>query len=118
MTAVPGAVALAGDVPARPAAEGWLRVAARNAFPFVVVGGIWEIVAHAGIFPAALFPSLEQVAATFVRLTVTGILPLHAIETLARLLAGFSIAAVFGVTIGLLMGRSRTTEEYLLPLVS
>lgn len=118
MTTVPGAVALSGSPSARPAAEGWLRVAARNAFPFVVFGGIWEIVARAGVFPAALFPTLEQVAVAFVRLTVSGILPLHTIETLARLLSGFALAAVFGVAIGLLMGRSRASEEYLLPLVS
>lgn len=111
-------IALSGDRPARPAAEGWLHRAAWNAFPFVVLGALWEIVAHAGVFPAALFPTLEQVAVTFVKLTVSGILPLHATETLARLLAGFALAAVFGVGIGLLMGRSRATEEYLLPLVS
>ena len=39
------------------------RAVARNAFPFVVVGGAWEIVAHLGIFPPRLFPSLETVAA-------------------------------------------------------
>ena len=116
--AVPGAAALSGDLPARPAEDGWLRVAARNAFPFLVVGGIWEVVAHAGIFPALLFPPLERIAVTFVKLTISGILPLHALETLARLLSGFAIAAVCGIAIGLAMGRSRRAEDYLLPLVS
>jgi len=116
--AVPGALALGRDLPARPAGEGRLRVAGRNAFPFIVVGAVWEIVAHAGLFPEVLFPPVERVAVTFVRLTVTGILPLHAVETLARLLTGFALAAVVGVAIGLAMGRSRAVEEYLLPLVS
>jgi NitT/TauT family transport system permease protein len=116
--AAQGAVALSGDLPARPVEDGWLRVVARNAFPFLVVGGIWEIVAHAGVFPTLLFPPLERVAVTFVKLTISGILPLHALETLARLLSGFAIAAVLGITIGLAMGRSRRAEDYLLPLVS
>ncbi len=116
--AAQGTAALSGDLAVRPAADGRLRVALRNAFPFLVVGGIWEIVAHAGVFPALLFPTLERVALTFVKLTISGILPLHALETLARLLSGFSLAAVFGVAIGLLMGRSRRMEDYLLPLVS
>jgi len=116
--AAQGTATLSGDVPASPAADGRLRVVARNAFPFLVVGGIWEILAHAGVFPALLFPTLERVAVTFVKLTVSGILPLHALETLARLLSGFALAAVFGVAIGLLMGRSRRMEDYLLPLVS
>ena len=116
--AAPQAPALAGAVPARPAAQAWVVNAAWNVVPFLVVGAIWEIVAHAGVFPAVLFPTLEKVAAAFVRLTVSGILPMHALWTLVRLLSGFSLAAVFGVAIGLLMGRSRAVEEYLLPLVS
>jgi NitT/TauT family transport system permease protein len=97
--------------------ERW-RAVARNIFPFVVVGTIWEIVAWAGVFPHRLFPTLEEVASTFIRLTIAGILPHHAIQTLIRLLTGFTLAGVFGVTIGVLMGRSRRAEDIFLPLVS
>jgi NitT/TauT family transport system permease protein len=82
------------------------------------VGAIWEIVAWSGAFPPRLFPSLETVAATLWRLTLEGILPHHAAETLARLAAGFVIAALAGVAIGIAMGRSRRAEDLLLPLVS
>ncbi len=81
--------------PERPAGAGgarW-RVIARNAFPFLVVGAIWEIVAWAGVFPHQLFPTLEEVALSFVRLTVSGILPHHAIDTMIRLLSGFALAS-------------------------
>jgi NitT/TauT family transport system permease protein len=90
----------------------------RSAVPFLVVGATWELVARSGEFPARLFPSLEQVAATFARLTAEGILPHHAALTLYRLAAGFAIAALAGVALGLLMGRSRRAEAFLLPLVS
>src|ERR1700689_540062 len=83
-------------------AAGPLRRAARNAFPFVVVGAMWEIVAHLGLFPPRLFPPLEAVAAVFARLTLNGVLPHHAFDTLVRLTAGFVLAAVVGVTIGIL----------------
>ncbi len=96
---------------------GW-RALARTAFPFFVVGAIWEIVAHLRVFPVRLFPSLEVVAAALVRLTAQGILPHHALETLARLLAGFSLAALAGVAAGIAMGRFRRAEDILLPLVS
>ncbi|HZT88847.1 MAG TPA: ABC transporter permease [Stellaceae bacterium] len=95
-----------------------MSVAAGNVFPFAVVGAIWEAVAHAGVFPAKLFPTVEQVAATFVRLTVSGILPHHALDTVLRLGAGFAIAAALGLGVGLAMGRSRRAEDLLLPLVS
>jgi ABC-type nitrate/sulfonate/bicarbonate transport system permease component len=92
--------------------------AARNAFPFVVVGTLWEAVAHAGVFPPRFFPPLEAVAAAFSRLTVSGVLPHHALDTVVRLTAGFALAAIVGVTVGVLMGRSRRAEDILLPLVS
>lgn len=95
-----------------------LRLIWRNIFPFVVVGALWEIVAWAGIFPRRLFPTLEEVALSFMQLTVAGILPHHAIETVIRLLTGFSLAAMIGVTVGVLMGRSRRAEDIFLPLVS
>ena len=107
-----------GGVPDRPQARERLRAVARNFFPFLVVGAIWEIIAWTEIFPRRLFPTLEEVAASFVRLTVAGILPHHAIETVIRLLSGFALAAFIGVTIGVLMGRSRRAEDICLPLVS
>lgn len=107
----------ASGVSSSRAGERW-RSVARNIFPFIVVGLLWEIVAWAGLFPPRLFPTLETVAHSFYALTVAGILPHHAIETLIRLLSGFALAGVFGVGIGILMGRSRLAEDIFLPLVS
>ena len=94
------------------------RVVLRNLFPFVVIGSLWEIVARAGIFPPRLFPPLEEVAAAFARLTASGILPHHVLDTVIRLLSGFALAALVGVAIGIAMGRSRRAEDIFLPLVS
>jgi len=99
-------------------AEGPLRRTMRNIFPFLVVGSLWEIVAHLGWFPPRLFPPLEAVAGAFASLTLNGVLPHHAFDTLVRLSAGFTLAAVVGVALGVLMGRSRRAEDILLPLVS
>jgi NitT/TauT family transport system permease protein len=90
----------------------------RAAFPFAVVAAIWELVAHSGAFPPRLFPPLEEIGATLARLTVQGILPHHAAETVFRLAFGFAIAAALGVLVGILMGRYRRAEDLLLPLVS
>jgi NitT/TauT family transport system permease protein len=90
----------------------------RAAFPFAVVAAIWELVAHSGAFPPRLFPPLEEIGATLARLTVQGILPHHAAETVFRLAYGFAIAAALGVLVGILMGRYRRAEDLLLPLVS
>jgi ABC-type nitrate/sulfonate/bicarbonate transport system permease component len=89
-----------------------------TAFPFIVVGAAWEAVAHAGLFPPRLFPPLEAVGAALARLTASGILLHHAAETLLRLGAGFALAALVGVALGIAMGRSRRAEDIALPLVS
>ncbi len=94
------------------------RGIARSAFPFVVAAIIWEALAHAGIFPARLFPPVEAVIAALVRLTVAGILPHHALDTVLRLSGGFMLAAVAGVAVGIAMGRWRLAEDVFLPLVS
>lgn len=88
------------------------------ALPFVVLAVSWDLVARAGGFPPRLFPSVEQVAATFASLTASGILLHHAGETLLRLVVAFAIAAIVGAFAGIAMGRSRRVEDLLLPLVS
>lgn len=89
-----------------------------NLAPFIVVGAVWEVVARAGVFPPRLFPTLETVATTLAQLTVSGILPHHAALTLYRLAAGFALAGLAGVVLGIAMGRWRRAEAILLPLVS
>jgi len=115
--AVPASAATISGISTAGEEARW-RVIARTAFPFLVVGGAWEIVAHLGIFPPRLFPPLEAVGSAFLRLTIAGILPHHVLDTLARLLAGFALAALAGVAIGIAMGRSRRAEDIFLPLVS
>jgi NitT/TauT family transport system permease protein len=90
----------------------------RNIYPFIVLGALWEAIAHLGIFPAQFFPPVESIAAVFARLTASGVLPHHAFATLIRLTAGFALAACIGIAVGVIMGRSRRAEDILLPLVS
>jgi NitT/TauT family transport system permease protein len=111
------AAASAPVIAAKPE-RSWLSNLASNLFPFIVLLGLWEIMAHSGLLPKRLFPSLEEIAATFVRLIVEGILPRHVGETVLRLVGGFGIAAVFGVVIGILMGRFRFAEDTMLPVVA
>jgi NitT/TauT family transport system permease protein len=118
MTDVPANSAEALIGTAAPARESRLRVAARTAFPFLVLALAWEITVWLGVFPPKLFPSLGTVAQAFWQLTISGILPHHVLDTVLRLLIGFALSAGVGVGIGILMGRSRRMEDIVLPLVS
>lgn len=85
---------------------------------FVLAALAWQLAVSIGYFPQKLFPGLGTVADTLVRLVTNGTLPLAAAATLFRLLLGFLLAAVVGVTLGVLMGRYAWVEDALLPIVS
>jgi NitT/TauT family transport system permease protein len=78
----------------------------------------WEAFARSRAFPAALTPTVPEVAAAVGRLAADGTLFGHAGATLGRVLAGLVLAAVVAVPLGLLMGRWRPAERFCLPLMS
>jgi NitT/TauT family transport system permease protein len=83
-----------------------------------VAATLWQAFAWWGPFPPKLFPGVDKIVSAFVRLIVTGILPVHAFWTLVRLVIGFGLGAALGVAVGMAMGRSRWAEDLLLPIVS
>jgi len=83
-----------------------------------VAATLWQAFAWWGPFPPKLFPGVDKIVSAFVRLMVTGILPVHAFWTLMRLVVGFGLGASLGVAVGMAMGRSRWAEDLLLPIVS
>ena len=91
---------------------------AEAVFPFIVIGVLWEAFARLGPFPPKLFPGVETIFSTFVRLVGNGILLIHASSTLLRLIIAFLLAALAGVGLGILIGRYRWAEDFFLPLVS
>ena len=83
-----------------------------------MVAILWQGFAMLRVMPPQLFPGIDRIAATFARLLTSGILPVHALSTLARLVAGFALGGAVGLALGILMGRYRLAEDLLLPLVS
>lgn len=86
--------------------------------PFVVVGVLWQAFSLLGPFPPKLFPHVETIVSTFFRLIGDGILPVHALSTILRLILAFFLAALLGVGLGIIMGRYRWAENFFLPLMS
>jgi len=79
---------------------------------------IWEAAARSGLWSRLLFPSLGSVAYEFGRF-VTNPESLHeAWVSLYRALGGFALAAIVGIFVGMLMGRSKLVAGLLDPLFS
>ncbi len=79
---------------------------------------VWEAFARSGLFSSALSPSLTVILPALVQMVVKGTIFIHIGYTLYRILWGLGLAALVGVPIGILMGRSKAAERFMLPLVS
>ena len=78
----------------------------------------WEVFARSGSLPPAITPPVEAIVMAIGRMIGDGTLFVHVGYTLARIAAGMGLAAVVGVPLGMVMGRARPVERFVLPLVS
>ena len=79
---------------------------------------IWEAAARSGLWSKLLFPSVFSIAYEFGLFLVTPERLHEAWVSLYRALGGFALAAVVGIFVGMLMGRSKLVAGLLDPLFS
>lgn len=91
--------------------------AIRYLFPIALLVLFWEIGARTGVINPNLFASPSAVGQALLDLASTGTLWRDTSASIARVSIGFSIAAVVGVGLGLLLGRATAFARYLLPLI-
>lgn len=96
--------------------DGWTPRGINWVGPLAFVVG-WEAVAGLGLVSPTVVPAASDVAVAFVELFRTGRVFEHITASLKRFAAGFGLAVVTGVTVGLTMGEVRTLYELLNPLV-
>jgi NitT/TauT family transport system permease protein len=93
----------------------------KRLLPFVLVAVAlvaWETAARSGLWSRLLFPSLVNIATELARFFSSTASLMEAWVSLYRALGGFALAAVVGVFLGMLMGRSRFVAGLLDPLFS
>jgi NitT/TauT family transport system permease protein len=77
----------------------------------VTLAGVWEVAGRSG--DPHLLPPLSKVAAVWVDLLISGQLFQALAVSLQALTLGFILSVLFGVPLGLLMGRYRRVESFL-----
>jgi ABC-type nitrate/sulfonate/bicarbonate transport system permease component len=102
----------------KPAPRRQLTEALEFILPFVVVAGVWQLLAVSGWFPPVLIPSVPRVLQTGWSLILSGVLFGHLFASMARLLIGFAVGCVVGSMLGLAMGLSIRMERFFLPLLN
>jgi NitT/TauT family transport system permease protein len=97
-----------------------LKILASYGIGFLALASLvlgYELLALYGGFSAKFVPGIGAIAEAFVRLVANGALPLATAATLYRLVAGFALAALVGVSVGILMGHYEWVEDTLLPVI-
>jgi NitT/TauT family transport system permease protein len=94
------------------------RMVLRAGATLVLAAALYEVIARSGHFPAVLVPTLEKVGRTLLNVLLDGSMLRHAWHTLARVMIGLSLAIAVGLPLGILMGRFRPIEGFVLPLAS
>jgi len=78
---------------------------------------VWELLVRTRILDARFFPAPSAVLRTLAGLLVSGVLLYDIGVSLTRITVGFTMGAVSGMLLGLLMGISRLARAALKPLV-
>jgi len=84
--------------------------------PFVLVGA-WQIGSKAGVINPSILPAPSTLVDTLKNLISDGKLQDHLLVSLVRVLKGFSIGTISGITVGSIMGLSKIMNRVLGSLV-
>jgi NitT/TauT family transport system permease protein len=76
----------------------------------ITLGIFWEIAGRAA--DSALIPPLSKIASAWLRLLASGKLLDNLVTSLGTLAAGFFLALIVGILLGVLMGRFRGVEHF------
>ncbi|MDQ7858903.1 MAG: ABC transporter permease [Armatimonadota bacterium] len=87
-------------------------------YSLVVVLAAWELLARSGAVNPRLFPTLDAIGSSLWAMTADGTLATHLGATLLRVFAGFGLAAVAGVALGVVMARLPAVGRVIEPLFS
>jgi NitT/TauT family transport system permease protein len=79
---------------------------------------LWAALSALRLFPESLFPAPLDVARGLFSEARTGRLVTDVVASLFRVSAGFTLAALLGIPLGLVMGRSALVRTALLPVVN
>lgn len=85
--------------------------------PILIVTA-WFWATTYGSIPSGILPGIPKVGKTFVDMINTGQLQQDLLISLTRVLKGYFASALLGVTLGSLMGMSKTVKELFLPIVT
>lgn len=96
-----------------PKSLSWTLMALSIGVPFI----LWWIISNSGLVQPLFLPTPVQVGAALQRLWANGSLPKDIAASLFRVIAGFSLAALVSIPLGILMGSFASIRALMEPIV-
>jgi NitT/TauT family transport system permease protein len=84
----------------------------------LLIFGAWELASRGGMISPLFFPAPSTVTETIIRLSGTGELTANLLATIGRLLAGFLLGGIVGLSVGILMGWSAGLRQIVDPIIA
>jgi len=84
---------------------------------FIIILAIWGLIARFSSWNSQIFPGPVKVAKSMWELIADGTLFKHAVASLFRVTMGFYLAIIFGIPLGICLGRWETARIILNPLI-
>ena len=79
--------------------------------PLLLLAALWQTASVSGLLPAAVLPSFSSVVAALMSLVTSGEIFPHTAASFLRAGAGFLLAMIFGIALGLAMARFRAIQR-------
>ena len=95
-----------------------MRSSFRAVVTLIVAALVYEAVARSAYFPPVLMPTLGKIGGTLWDTLLDGTMLMHAGYTMYRVMIGLALATAVGIPLGILMGRFKPVEHFVLPLAS
>ena len=86
-------------------------------FPLIIALSLWEGLSKLSFVNQNILPAPSIVFVTFIKLAGSGILFTNALSSLSRVLVGFIIATITGVSSGVFLGTFPKFGKYFIPLL-
>jgi len=86
--------------------------------PFWFLLFVWWFTSNYGPWPPQFYPRPSDVLSSFYELIYKGILPVHIIESLRKLLVAGVIALAIAIPLGILISLSKTISDMLIPFIN
>ena len=95
-----------------------IRSTYRAAITIIVLAAVYELIARSGYFPPVLMPTLGKIGNTLLAGLLDGSILTHSAATMYRVMFGLTLAIAVGLPLGILMGRFKPVENFVMPLAS